>query len=76
MFKKGEYVKFKNFERKIKFPFMIYAYFESTLAHVNNIRQNPNESDTSKYQNMLLVINYIYKLACADDTFRKPFKSY
>ena len=55
---------------------MIYAYFESTLAHVNNIRQNPNESDTSKYQNMLLVINYIYKLACVDDTFRKPFKSY
>ena len=75
MSKKGEYVKFKNFERKIKFSFMIYAYFESTLAHVNNIRQNPNESDNSKYQKHV-ACNYIYKLACVNDTFRKPFKSY
>ena len=29
--KKGEYVKFKNFERKIKSPFMIYADFELIL---------------------------------------------
>ena len=28
--KKGEYIKFKDFERKIKSPFMIYAGFEST----------------------------------------------
>ena len=28
----GEYVKFKNFERKIKSPFMIYADFESILV--------------------------------------------
>ena len=27
MSKKGEYVKFKNFERKIKSPFMTYAVF-------------------------------------------------
>ena len=27
--KKGEYVKFKNYERKIKSPFAIYADFES-----------------------------------------------
>ena len=26
---KGEYVKFKNFERKIKLRFMIYVDFES-----------------------------------------------
>ena len=26
---KGEYVKFKNYERKIKSPFIIYAEFES-----------------------------------------------
>ena len=29
--KKGEYVKFKNVEGKIKSPFMIYADFESIL---------------------------------------------
>ena len=29
--KKGEYVKFKNNERKIKSPFIIYEDFESIL---------------------------------------------
>ena len=29
---KGEYVRFKNCERKIKSPFMIYAYFERILV--------------------------------------------
>ena len=27
--KKCEFVKFKNYERKIKSPFIIYTYFES-----------------------------------------------
>ena len=30
--KKGKSVKFKNYERKIKLPFMIYADFESILV--------------------------------------------
>ena len=30
--KKGEYVKFKHFERKIESPIMIYADFESILV--------------------------------------------
>ena len=36
MSKKGEYVKFKNFDRKIKSPFMIYADFESILVPEDN----------------------------------------
>ena len=32
MSKKDEYLKFKNFEKKVKSPFMIYAYFESILV--------------------------------------------
>ena len=32
MLKKGEFVKFKNYERKIKSPFIIYANFESILV--------------------------------------------
>ena len=32
MLKKGKYVKFKNYERKIKSPFIIYAGFESILV--------------------------------------------
>ena len=42
--KKGEFVKFKNYERKIKSPFMIYADFESILLPENNGKQHPEES--------------------------------
>ena len=42
--KKAEYIKFKNFGRKIKSPFMIYADFESILIPEDNGNQNPNES--------------------------------
>ena len=45
--KKGEYVKFKNFERKMKSPLVIYADFESILAPEDNGKQNLN---INKYQ--------------------------
>ena len=48
--KKGKYIKFKNFERKIKSPVMIYEDFESILRAEDNGKQNPNESHTNKYQ--------------------------
>ena len=59
--KKGEYVKFKNYERKIKSPFIIYANFESTLAPENNEKQNPGEPYTNKYQKhkFVLMINLV-----------------
>ena len=41
---KDEYVKFKNFERKIKSVFIIYADFESTVVPEDNEKQKPNES--------------------------------
>ena len=37
--KKGEYVKFNSFERKIKFLFMIYADFKSILLSEDNGKQ-------------------------------------
>ena len=46
--KKGEYVKFKNYERKIKFSFMIYAGFENILVQEDNGKQNPDKSYTNK----------------------------
>ena len=42
--KKGEYVKFKNFERKVEWPFMIYTDFESILIPEDSGKQTPNES--------------------------------
>ena len=75
MLKKGEYVKLKNFERKIKSPFMIYADFASVLAGEDNGKQNPEESYTNKYQKHV-ACSYCCKLACVNDNFSKGFKSY
>ena len=73
--KKGEYVKFKNFGRKIKSPFMLYVDFESILVPEDNGKQNPNETYTNKYQKHV-VCSYGYKLVYVDDKFSKSFKSY
>ena len=73
--KKGEYGKFKNYERKIKSPFMIYFHFESILVSEDNKKQNTNESYTKKYQKHV-AYSYDYKLPCVGDKFSKPFKSY
>ena len=68
MLKKGQYIKFKNFERKRKSPFMIYAHFESILVPEDNGMQNPNESYTNMYQKYV-ACSYGYKLVCVDDKF-------
>ena len=72
--KKGEYVRFKNYEREIKPPIMIYADFENILVPEDNKKQYPGESYTNKYQKHV-ACSYIYKLICVDDNFIKPFKS-
>ena len=73
--KKGEYIKFKNFGRNIISPFMIYADFESILLPEDNVKQNPIESYTNKYQ-IHVACSYGYKLVCVNNKFSKPFKSY
>ena len=73
--KKCEYIKLKNFGRKIKSPFMIYTDFESILIPEDNEKQNLKESYTNKYQKHV-ACSYGYKLVCVDDKFSKPFKSY
>ena len=69
----GEYVQFKNFEKKQKSPFMIYADFENILVPQDNGKQNLNDCYTNKYQKHV-ACNYGYKLVCVDDKFMKPFK--
>ena len=59
--KKGEiYVKFKNYDRKIKWPFIIYGDFESILVPKNN-----GKSHINKYQKYTSCC-YGYKLTCND----------
>ena len=63
MLKKGDYAKFKTFQRKLKSPFMIYTDFERIRRLEDNGKQNPNESYTTKYQNHVAYsYGYIYIL--------------
>ena len=65
---KGECARFKNYERKLKSPFMIYADFECILVSEDNRKQNPDESYTKKYQKHV-ACSYGYRLVCFDDNF-------
>ena len=73
--KKGKNVKLKNYERKIKSPFIIYANFECILVPEYNGRQNTEEPYKRKYQKYI-ARSYAYKLVCADDKLNKSFKTY
>ena len=54
---KDKYIKFKNFKRKIKSPFLIYAVFQ----HIQSIDYFP-----SKYQK-LVSYSCGYIVVCIDD---------
>ena len=65
----------KNYENKIKSPFMAYADFEIILVLKDNGKQIPDEYYKKKYQKYV-VCCYDYKLVCVAEKFSKPFKSY
>ena len=73
--KKREHIKFKNVERKIKSPFLIYVNFESILVPEDKGKQDSNESYTNKCQKHV-ACSHGYKLVCVDEEVSKPFKSY
>ena len=50
MSKKGDYVKFKNYEKKLKSQFISYEDFESILVPEDNGKRNPEGSYTNIYQ--------------------------
>ena len=72
---KGEYVRFRNYERKIKSALMIYADLERILLPEDNVKKNPDEPYRNKYQKHV-PCTHCYKLVCVDDKLSKPFKSY
>ena len=47
---KGSVVKFKNWHKKMTFPFVIYADFEARQLPTPSARPNPKESFTEKFQ--------------------------
>ena len=57
---KSEHVKFKNYERKLKSPFIIYAEFESILVSKDNGKQIQGEPYTNNYQKHI-ACSFCYK---------------
>ena len=48
--KAGSNISFKDFNKSIKHPFVIYADYESILEKIDTVSPNPNKSYTNKYQ--------------------------
>ena len=57
--KKGEFVKFKYYERKVNSPFIIHADFKGILVPESNGKQNPYEPYDPDIKNILLVVTDI-----------------
>jgi len=71
---KGEKIMFKNYNRQLKVPFVIYADFEAMTEKVNSCKPNDNESYTESYQNHK-DCGYGYKVVYAcDDRYTKPIQ--
>ena len=54
--KKGKYVQFKNYERKMKSPFMIYVDFESSLVQEKMKYKIQKSFMRMNIKNILLVV--------------------
>ena len=59
MSKKDEHVKFKNYERKIKSPFIIYVHFESILVPEDNGEQNSLIQKNIKNASMISLVSLL-----------------
>ena len=73
MAKKSQFVRFTNYERKIKSSFMVYTNIKSNLVPGNDRKQSRDKSYTKKYQKHVFY-SYGYQLVCVDDKLCKPFK--
>ena len=46
----GSTLKFKNYFKSLRVPFVVYADFKSFLKPINTCQPNPKESYTNKFQ--------------------------
>lgn len=63
-------LEFKDFEKQMKVPFVIYADFETLNAKVQSCAQNPAKSSTTKTM-LLQPISFAYKVVSIDPKLTK-----
>ena len=69
--KKGDVLKFKNYYKGERVPFMIYADTESLVKPIETCEPNPQNSYTKKYQKHE-PISFSYYIKCFDDNVFEP----
>src|SRR5688572_8188977 len=62
----GTMLSFKNYYRKMRVPFVVYADFESFIKPIDTCQPNPNTSYTNKYQKHV-PSSFCYYIKCFDD---------
>ena len=69
--KEGTMLKFKNYPRAEKVPFIIYADTEALIKPIESCDPNPECSFTKKYQKHV-PISFSYYIKCFDDNVYEP----
>ena len=70
---KGTMLKFKNYYKGEKVPFVIYADFESCIKSIHTCDLNPENSYTKQYQKHE-PISFYYYIKCFDSKVSLPIK--
>ena len=69
--KKGTILKFKNYDRKERVPFIVYADFECFIKPIQTCEPNPESSYTKQYQKHEPT-SFCYYIKCFDDKVYEP----
>ena len=64
--KEGSILKFKNFFRKVRVPFVVYADFECSTEKLDTTQPNPKQNYTKQYQKHT-PSGFCYYIVCFDD---------
>ena len=68
--KEGPILTFKNFFRKMRVPFVVYADFECFTEKLDTTQPNPKQSYTKQYQKHT-PSGFCYYIKCFDDSVYK-----
>ena len=72
---KGTILKFKNYHRSEKVPFIVFADFELYIKPLHSCKQNPQSSYTKQYQKHE-PSSFCYYIKCFDKVYKPKIVSY
>ncbi len=70
---RNDFIRFKNYQKMLKVPFVHYADFESYLTPVEGVVNSPDKSSTDVFQQHKPASFCLYRV-CIDSKYNKVFK--